>query len=123
LVTDQGEGDPVGAVGHRAGDNAALLATGAQPGGALFRGRVVQPQAQAEIDQRAAQLDAAFAADREVAAFAGGLVLDRVEPGGAVELLGSGPTAGIADGGGVVPGPHRPPTRDGGQGPERAQWQ
>ena len=48
--------------------------------------RVVEPQADAEVDQGAAQLDAAFAADAAVAAAAGRLVLGRGQPGGPVEL-------------------------------------
>jgi hypothetical protein len=63
LVADQGVGDAGGAVRQRAGDDPAALAAGLQPGGVAFRGRVAQSQPDTEVDQRAAQLHAAFPAD------------------------------------------------------------
>src|SRR5512141_2568698 len=67
LIADQGEGDAVGSVGHGAGDHAALLAPGPQAGTVDLCGGVVEPQAHAEVDQSAAELDAALPADRPVA--------------------------------------------------------
>ena len=88
LVTDECERDPVRPVGHRAGDDATVLATSPQFDRTLGGGRFVEPQAHPELDQGASQLDAALPADDAVVAFAGGLVLDRVQPGAAVDLPG-----------------------------------
>jgi hypothetical protein len=51
VVGDQGVGDPVRAVGHRAGDHAALLATLTQGVTVAFRGRVVEPEPDREVDR------------------------------------------------------------------------
>lgn len=55
LVADQGEGDPVGAVCHRTGDDHALLASVAQLGAVDLGGRIAQPQSDTQIDQGAAR--------------------------------------------------------------------
>ena len=77
LVTDHRVGDLVGPMRHRTGDHPTVLAAGPQSLPVPFRGRLAQPQPDAEVDQRPAQLHAAFPADRPVAAPAGGLVLGR----------------------------------------------
>ena len=71
LVADQRERDPVGPVRHRAGDDPALLSASAQAVSVGFGGGVGEPEPEAEVDQGPAQLDAALAADRPVAALPG----------------------------------------------------
>jgi hypothetical protein len=63
LVADQGVRDPVGPVRHRASDHAALLPASAHRVAVGLGRPVVEPQSDAEVDQGATQLDAAFPAD------------------------------------------------------------
>ena len=57
------------------------------PAGGVRPGRLVtMPQADTEVDQRAAEFDAAFPADAAVAAATGGFVLHRGQPGRPVQL-------------------------------------
>jgi len=86
-------------------------------------GGLAQPQPHAQVDQRAAQLDAALAADDTVAAFAGRLLLDRVETGGAVDLPVVVEPGRVTQRPAVVPGPDRAPARDRHQGREGAARQ
>src|SRR5215213_10219416 len=85
-VADERERDPVRPVCHRAADDQALLAAAAQVGGVLPGCGIVEPQANTEIDERPAELDAALTADHAVASLAGGFVLDRVQPRAAIDL-------------------------------------
>ena len=79
-----------------------------------------KPQAQAEVDQRAAQFDAAFPADRPVTAPTCRLVLGRGQPGRAVDLAWAGPTVRVAERGGVIRDTDHTPAGHGGQRRERA---
>ena len=99
-------------------DHAALPA-GSQAGGVELRGRIVEPQADAEVDQRAPQLDAALTADRAVAAFPRRLVLHRRLARCPVDLPWSGPPARVTHRSAVGAGAHQCPTRDAGQHRER----
>ena len=56
LVSDEGAGDPVRAVGNRAADHAALLASSLQLLAITPGGRVGTPQPDPEVDQRPPQL-------------------------------------------------------------------
>jgi hypothetical protein len=89
LVPNQGIGDPVGAVGHRAADHAALLAAGPQLLAAAAGGRVGMPQPDAEVDQCPPQSHAAFPGDGAVTTLPGRLVLGWGQTGGPGELAGS----------------------------------
>ncbi len=68
----------------------------------LLRARIAQPQAQAQVDQRAAQ-PGAVPADLGVAVLPRGRVLARIQPGTPVDLLRTGEPARVTKGSGVVP--------------------
>lgn len=80
VVTHEGVGDAVGAMGQSAGDDAAVLTPGFESLGIVLGCRLVEPQAHTEVDQSAAQRHTAFAADAAVAAFVGGFILHRGQP-------------------------------------------
>jgi hypothetical protein len=86
LVADHREGDLAGAVGQRAGDDAAGFAAFTQRGGVAAGGGVFLPQADAQAEQGAAQVDRAFPADAPVAAPPGRCPDDRGQPGRAIDL-------------------------------------
>jgi hypothetical protein len=118
LVADQGEGDLVGPVRHRAADHAAVFAAGPQLLAVPLRGRVAVPQTDTEIDQGPSQRHAAFPADAAVAASSRGLILDWGQAGGAIQLRGARPPIQIPDRGRVVRSPH---CRAAGHGEQRRE--
>ncbi|MEJ7691254.1 MAG: hypothetical protein WKF76_12930 [Nocardioidaceae bacterium] len=87
------------------------FAAGPQRRGVAAAGGVVEPQPVTEVDQGPAQLDAALAADRPVAAFAGRLVLRRRQARRPVDLAVAGPPGRVTDRGAVAAGPDRRPSR------------
>lgn len=90
LVAGQGVRDLVRAVCQRAGDDSAVFPAGPEPcrvGPDLW---VAVPEPVPEIDQRAAELQAALPADPAVPAVAGGLVLHWGQPRRPVQLRGPG---------------------------------
>jgi hypothetical protein len=103
LVADQGVGDLVGAVRHRAADHAALLPAGPQRLSIASGCRIGMPPPDPEVDQRPPQSHAAFPADAAVTTLPARLVLGRGQAGGAIQLPGSRPPLRVADRG-AAPG-------------------
>jgi len=65
-----------------------------EPSGVRPGGLIAVPQPDTEIDQRAAEFDAAFPADATVSAASGGFVLHRGQPRRPVQLAGPGHRGG-----------------------------